>query len=329
MKSEKGFTLVELVMVIAILSIVSTLAVNRIGALREKAARRVSIANQQSLGRAVETFLAIGDAGLNRLDSLIDAGTSDSGTAGYDFDDRGAMGAVGGLYRGPDDEYDGLSAEQIREKNSGLYDDGPSSLVSVLCTYRASEAEAEALRKLGLKYVMRHNTHANASGSYAALPSSKYECDDKSVPQTLDGMDAELSACVAKTVTNGMVFAAVNPATHVGRTIFQACGQDLPSNKSLGESYDTATAAAEARASGGVLLAFGLGASSSIVGAAQGIDSVPYCEVLPRRFYRQYVLLFRLRSSGSGGASGTAAEFAGVLDPMGNTVAAARQALKN
>ena len=57
-RKRDGFTLIELIVVIAILSIISTLAVSRIGALREKAARKVSVANQQAIGRAVETFLA-------------------------------------------------------------------------------------------------------------------------------------------------------------------------------------------------------------------------------------------------------------------------------
>ena len=331
MKNTKGFTLVELIMVIAILSIVSTLAVSRIGAMREKAARRVSIANQQAVGRAVETFLAVGDSGLNRLDALIDAGTpvSDSVSEhGYDFSGTGSMGAVGGLYRGPDSDYGGLGVDKIREKNSGLYDEGSSSLVSVLCTYRINADEADALRKIGLRTVLQHNTVANASGSYALLPSAKYVSDDGTIPQALDGMDAELSACVARFVTNGMVCAAVNPASHLGRTVFQACGQDLPSDKKWNETYDETEAAAEVRATGGPLLAFGLGASASIIGAPQGLDAAPYCEILPQRFYRQYILLFRIRSSGSGSVSGMGAEFAGVLDPMGNTIRAARHALK-
>lgn len=313
---HEGFTLIELIVVIAILSIISTLAVSRIGALREKAARKVSVANQQAIGRAVETFLALNDGKLNRLDSLIDAGTSDSGAEGYDFSDQGGVGSVGGLYRGPDDQ----TTETIREKNGGVHD----GLAAVLCTYRVSAREAEALRRLGLAYVMRHNTFASG------YPFQHYgKGDDGTVPQAADGLDAELSACIAKSVTNGMAFAAVNGKTDLGRAIFQACGQELLPTANWGAGYDDNTVKTEIKATGGPLLAFGLGNSASIIGAAQGgLDVAPYSEVIPAKYYRQYILLFRLRTAGSGSVSSVTAEFAGVLDPQGNTIRAARHALK-
>ena len=73
MKARKGFTLIELVMVIALIAIVSTLAVGRIGDMRRTAARKVSIANQQAVARAVETFISLHDGRLDRLDWLMDA----------------------------------------------------------------------------------------------------------------------------------------------------------------------------------------------------------------------------------------------------------------
>ena len=309
MKAKEGFTLIELIVVIAILSIISTLAVNRIGALREKAARKVSIANQQSIGRAVETFLALNDGKLNRLDALVDVGAHSS-DVGYNF-------GTENLYDGPDN----ATPDQL-EKNAGL----DPALLSVLCTYVVTNNEATALQRLGLTYVMQHNTHATG------FPSTYDDnrCDDGSVPQAVDGLDAELSACVAKSVKSGMVFAAVNGKTHLGRTIFQACGQELLSTKSWSESYtDDDAVKTEIKATGGPLLAFGLGSNASIIGAAQGgLDAAPYSEVIPAKYYRQYILLFRLRTSGSGSVSSVTAEFAGVLDPQGNTIRAARHALK-
>ncbi len=319
--AQSGFTLIELIMVIAILSIISTLAVNRIGAIRDRAARKVSVANQQAVGRAVETFLALNDGGrLNRLDALVDAGTAATGAAGYDFTARSAAGTVGGLYRGPDDD----TSEAVRERNSGLYDAGGSSLVDLLCLYRVNAAEAEALHRLGLKYVMQHDTYATG------YPYQHYgKGDDGTVPQAADGLDAELSACVAKFVTNGMAFAAVNGATDLGRAVFQSCGQELLPTANWGSGYNEDTVRAEIAATGGPLLAFGLGSNASIVGAAKGgIDAAPYSEALPAKYYRQYILLFRLRTTGSGSVSAVTAEFAGVLDPMGNTIRAARHLLR-
>lgn len=305
--TRSGFTLVELLMVIAIIALISTLAVNRFGGISDRASRKVSVANQQAIGRAVDTFLALNDGKLNRLDALVDAGTSLSGSEGYTF-------TTDNLYKGPHD-----ATPEQREKNDGL----DASLLGVLCTYRINRGEAAALQRLGLSYVMQHNTHATG------YPAQHYTNDDGSIPQALDGLDPELSACVARAVTNGMVFAAVNPKTDLGRTIFQACGQGLLNNKNWGQSYDEATVLAEVKATGGPLLALGLGSSSSIIGASQGgLESAPYSEVIPSKYYRQFILLFRLRQAGSGSVSTVSAEFAGVLDPQGNSIRAARHALK-
>ena len=67
---KKAFTLIELLMVIAIIGIISTLAVSKLGGVREAAARKVSLANQKAVERAVEAYLA-SDGRLNRLDSLL------------------------------------------------------------------------------------------------------------------------------------------------------------------------------------------------------------------------------------------------------------------
>ena len=320
MNNRNGFTLIELIVVIAILSIISTLAVNRIGALRERAARMVSVAAQQSAGRAVESFLTVNDGKLNRLDALVDAGTSLSDGAGYDFGDRGAIGSVGGLYRGPDD----VVTEAVRERNSGLWDEGDASLVGLLCLYRVNGAEAAALRRLGLHYVLQHDTYADGT-AYSHYGTG----DDGSVPRPANGLEPELSACIVRTVTNGMAFAAVNGMTEAGRAVFRACGQELLSTATGAGGYNEAAVKAEIAATGGPLLAFGLGAEASIVGAARGgIDSAPYSEIIPARYYRQYILLFRLRTAGTGSATPVTAEFASVLDPCGNTIPAARQGLK-
>lgn len=318
LSNRSGFTLIELIVVIAILSLLSTLAVNRIGAIRDRAARSVSVANQLAAGRAVETFLVSNDGKLDRLDSLLDAGTSDSpSSTGYDFHGLGGIGTVGGLYRGPDD----TTTEAVRDRNSGLFDEGPSSLVSALCLYRVAPAEAAALRRLGLQYALRHTTYATDS------PYERYgKGDDGSIPAVADGLDPELSACIVTAVTNGTAFAAVNPATEAGRAAFRACGQNLLSTEESG-TYDENAAVEEALATGGPLLALGLGPSASIVGAARGgLDTAPASEILPAKYYRRYILLFRLRKSP---ASVVTAEFAGVLDPLAHSVSSARLTLKD
>ena len=125
-----------------------------------------------------------------------------------------------------------------------------------------------------------------------------------------------------------MRFAAVNPMTDLGRTVYQACGQELMNTKNWGESYTESEVRAEVAASGGPLIAFGLGESASIVGKADaGLEGAPRATFVQKKFYSRYILLFRLKTIGSGSVSETIPEFAGVLDCCGNTVRAAQHVI--
>lgn len=326
---KKGFTLIELLLVIALIAIVSTLAVTKLGGINESSARKVSLANQQAVGRGVDAFLAIGPGRLNRLDSLIYAGDGGApvfgSAAGFDFDTVSTAEGANGLYMGPSDSTDAVRDES----NSGL----TAELRSVLCLYTLTKAEADALAtQLGLKYVMAHTAYADA-GAYE-FPSRHYPKDraygDGSVPNASDGLHANDSACVATAVTNGMVVAAVNPKTDLGRTIYQACGQELLNNKNWGETYDENEVKQEVAATGGPLIAFGLGDTASIVGDSKaGLEAAPYATFPHKKYYSRYILLFRLRATGGGSVTVTIPEFAGVLDCSGNTIRAARHIVRD
>lgn len=320
MKTKAGFTLIELVMVIVILAIISSLAVTKFGSMREDSARKVSIANQQAISRAVETYLAVNHGTeLNRLDSLIDEGTPVEGTEGFDFDARSGNDTVGGLYRGPVDLGE-LSRATVEEKNRGIHE----NLLDFLCLYRISEVEAKAFHRIGLEYVMRHNTYATGK------PYDRYgHNDDGSIPQEEDGLDPAASACMVRTVTNGMAFAVINPKTDPGRLVYQSCGQELLLTREAGQSYTDQEVTDQVAATGGPLLVLGLGERCSMIGKTHaGLETAPYSEALPLEYYRQYLLLFRLRKTGAMGVNSVVAEFAGTLDPEGNTIHSARKLLR-
>ena len=316
-------------MVVALIAIVSTLAVSKLGGVREGAARKVSLANQKAVERAVDAFLTNGGR-LNRLDSLVYAGDGGApifGSAAGDFDFAAVSTAEGraGLYMGPSAD----AGEDVREAhNSGL----SPELRSVLCLYSLSAAQAAALdARLGLRYVMAHTAYADSDPrSYPAVHYPKDRAyGDGTVPNASDGLDANDSACVATAVTNLMVVAAVNPMTDLGRTIYQACGQELMNTKGWGERYTESEVRSEVAATGGPLVAFGLGESASIVGKADaGLDSAPYATFALKKHYSRYILLFRLKTVGSGSVSQTLPEFAGVLDCDGSTMRAAQHMIK-
>ena len=324
---KKAFTLIELLMVIALIAIVSTLAVSKLGGVREVSARKVSLANQKAVERAVEAYLVNGGR-LNRLDSLLYAGDGGApltgGTEGdFDFTAISTAESRNGLYLGPSDD------ESARiEQNSGITPD----LQKILCLYTLNRAQAEALNtRLGLRHVMAATAYADAAQT--AFPSLHYDKDraygDGTVPNASDGLDPNASFCVATLVTNSMRFVAINPMTDLGRTVYQAYGQELMNTKSWGETYTESEVRAEVAAKGGPLLAFGLGDAASIIGKSDaGLEDAPYATFVQKRYYSRYILLFRLKTIGAGSVSQVIPEFAGVIDCEGNTVRAAQHVIK-
>lgn len=297
---RSGFTLVELVMVIAILAIISTFAVGKFSGIQKQAARQVSIANMQNAGRLVESYITVNKGNLNRLDSLVNYGAQSPSFEGF-----GEFTGTG-LYSGPDS-----ALQAVREKNAGL----APGLGEVLCVYALSAAESEALyNDIGLRFVMRH--WRDVSAAPGTIGDDGAAVEDASV-----ALDPELSACVATTNRQGLLCAAVSGITDAGRAVYRDFGQELLPTDRTPSSTD---ARDEIMATGGPLLAFGLGESASIVGAARcGIDAAPYSDAIQSKYYRQYILLIRLRGSGSA----VSAEFAGVIDPEGNTIRSARRLL--
>ncbi len=328
---KKGFTLIELLMVVAIIAIISTLAVSKVGGVKEASARKVSLANQAAVERAVSSFLVSGGR-LNRLDSLIYAGEGGAPIFGakegdFDFDTVSTAEGREGLYLGP--SADGSSTIAVREEqNSGI----TPGLKKVLCLYTLGKSQVEALSsRMGLKYVMAHSAFADAADN--EYPAAHYyqtrAYGDGTIPNAINGLDANASAMVATVITNGMTVAAVNPMTDIGRTIYQSMGQELLNTQPYGTPYDENEVRAEVKAKGGPLLAFGLGDNCSAIGKANaGLESAPYASYANKRFYSRYILLIRLKTLGEGSVGQVIPEFAGVLDCCGNTIRAAQSIVR-
>lgn len=308
--AKSGFTLIELLMVIGILAIITTLALSKFSSLRESSAQRLSLSNQSMIQGAVDTYLALNSAeGLNRLDALIDFGTvaGSGGTFNYTLNDTNA---VGGIYRGPK-PFDPVKNNSNKGMDSGL--------AKALCVYYLNSSEAAALKKLGLNYVLR--SVVAAAAGYGGYGSG----EDGSLILVQNELDPQLAPAVATTVASGLACAAIDPRYATGSLIYQACGQNLAVTNWVGQNVADVDVNATLKNVGGKLLAFGLNENASLIGKGNGgLMATPYSEVLPKEYYRQYILLIRLKTSGSGMVSTTSAEFAGVLDPQGNTIRSAR-----
>ena len=88
----------------------------------------------------------------------------------------------------------------------------------------------------------------------------------------------------------------------------------------LGTDVDAAFE--QVKATGGALLAFGLGADATIVGDnLAGLEVAPLATYPNKKFYRQYILLFHVDTSTPAGRL----DYVGALDPCGFTIQQARK----
>lgn len=335
-----GFTLIELIMVIAILAIISSLAISKFIDLKEKSAARVNISSMQNLQRAVETYIASADqkTGLfSQMDALLDVGSSgtwlgEEGT--YDFSNsKKAIDAssVPGIYRGPKSLVaiaDGggnvtdstQSLEQQRERNQGI----TQKLADILGIYYLKDREVQTLKDYGISVYLLHNYTA---GQASALGLRE---GDGNLPTVNGGPGFRVhqTPFYPSILTNGSPVVVINPATSTGRSIFKAFGYDpkfdadtLTQIKNgdpdqMGEQLYSSGFPHQVTVR---LICFGLGSACAF--AQKALDTVPRDMVLGREYYSQYLLVFKQETMGR---SGFKVSFAGVLDPEGNCIDDAR-----
>ena len=316
-QSRAGFTLVELLTVIAIIAIISTLAIQKLSGLKIDAKEKVNLANVVRIGNALETHVAAsGDkARFDRLDALTLYGAS-RGSDG----DTSALSQTAALMIYTNETNRGLSPSLWNGPFNAYF-----AAVPVLGTYYLTEAEARALHDdLGMDYIMR----GTDGGRFTVGDDTAWLSDDVKDPLRC--------ASIATFVTNGLAVAAVNPGATVGDVpvgadIYKACGERVyfamegrtASIVAGGAKRTDNRAAFEALREGeGILLAFGIGDNASIVGSnLSGLDSAPVCAAVDSAEYGRYLVLVRLVR---GSADTVRAEYAGVMDARGRTAAMLR-----
>lgn len=336
---KSGFTLIELIMVIVVLAIISSLAISKFVDLKEKSAKRVNISSIQNLQRAVETYIVSADqqyGNFSRVDALLDVGPSGAwtGSAGtYDFSDtKKAIGSGGipGIYRGPksvtrienangeasvDSGTESLDTQ--REQNQGI----PSTLVNKIGIYYLTATDAEMLRKAGVSSYLLHNYTAGQASALGFTAGN----DNLPLVNGGPGFRADMSPFYPAILTNGSPVVVLNPATSL--STFKAFGCDPELNYDTMQQVNSRTS--DKAALGEQLYAdqkvttrlfcFGLGSACAF--AQKALDTVPRSEVYGREYYRQYILVFKQTTTAQ---SGMKVSFAGVIDPDGNSVSDAR-----
>jgi len=82
-KKKKGFTLIELIIVIAIIAILAAVAIPKFGEVRKDAALKADIANAKTIANAATALMADGDLEDNTYTVDDDTTTNTNGIEGY------------------------------------------------------------------------------------------------------------------------------------------------------------------------------------------------------------------------------------------------------
>lgn len=346
--TNSGFTLIELMLVVAVIAILSVLAIGKFGDLRKEAARKTNVANIKNITRTINAEIARKDGEMMRgmfayAESLVDcaegggdvlgsAGTYQTRASWYD----GQGGVVPGIYCGIKrtgivKNAEGIGTDEIadistaHESNVGLEPlaKGTTSRGTTtpakLCLYYLNDTDVEKLRDAGLSIVSRHN-YSNQQSSTLNWSSSVYATRmGLHAVGGGPGMRADLSASYPIVLTNGSAVAMLNPAA--SESIYRDLGLDYKSTINIsGLSDEDPKTYFDKGICTQRIFAFGLGRDCEAT--TKFFENAPRCPTLDKTHYRNYLLLFA-QSMGNGN-SGTGVSFVGVIDPAGNTAKAAQ-----
>lgn len=321
----RGFTLIELVLVVAVLAIIATIAVGKFADLRKQAAKKAALASLVNIQRTLNTEIARADSVKNMFDyveSLIDVSPSGSwtGTEGeYDWD-KNTVGAIPGIYRGIKQvgvvyNAGGVTTgtistlEEARRSNTGITDD----LADMCGIYYLTEREAEALENVGVSRVLLHNYTNGQSHNQNGLIKESDFASENGLPFLNGGPGhrPDMSAFYPSVLTNGSPVVVLNPAET--KDIYRSLGVDYDITEDLSDSLSNP----EDYFLKGIcprLVLFGLGRSSTPT--AKYFEAPPRYEALDKTEYRNYILVFSLLTGT--GNRGVRASFVGVITPEGS-----------
>jgi prepilin-type N-terminal cleavage/methylation domain-containing protein len=344
-----GFTLIELIIVIAILAFVSVVGIRSYGNLRDIQARKMNVANIKRIQHALVTYEAIhkeqGSSGFfKNFDSLIDVsangpwygaeGTIDWGTLVTEgsstyLDARevhgglgiydGSWKVLGALYNASGQGSGSVaSLADAQAENLGMRSTG---LFKSLGIYYLSAADATLLKDAGVTQVLLHNPSSQqASGqrrngfAKAAISDDGWTQEGLKTPGGGGpGFRPDMSAFYPVALTNGLPVAILNPSS--------AAYADFGYMKDVTNATSSAHLTTLVSGQTTKLLAFGIGINAECVKSSLGLGDAPYDPVYDKKNYRQYIAVFAITTGGQGTPS--TCRLAGVVDPAGNTVRAA------
>lgn len=349
--ARQGFTLIELIIVIAILAFVTVVGIRSYGNLREVQARKMNLANIKRVQHALVTYETIhreeGTTGFfKNFDSLIDVeaggawleagrqGQIDWGTvSGGSCDARtihGGLGIYDGSWKVLGATYNAVgqgsgnvaTLAEAQDENRGMRDTG---LYKSLGIYYLSTNDVALLRNAGVSQVLLHNpstqqaSGTRRNGFCTALDDNGYTPDGlKSPGGGGPGFRPDMSAFYPISVTNGLPVAIIRPNS----SVYADFGYEVtfPNTSPSASELTTAVSGQTTK-----LVAFGIGQNAECVKNSVGLGEAPYNPAFDKKNYRYYIAVFAITTRGQGTPS--TCHLAGVIDCAGNTYRAASQAV--
>ncbi len=340
---RNGFTLIELIIVIAIVAIVTALAIGKFADVRKISALRANAVNIKNIDRTVRTAIATKELKGESMkdmfaycESLVDCAPGGGDAVGapgeYAWSDAwydGTGGVVPGIYCGIKataalENASGIGTGQIAELSQAHEQNvGLGAFAAKLGLYylrenvkvqRATINEVSSLDEAGIRIVSRHN-YANAQASSTWNWSASVYQTRYNLHSTGGGPGArpDLSAAYPVVLTNGCAVAILNPVKC--EAIYRDLGLDFASTNDVA---GISAASPETYFEKGIcqrVIVLGLGRDSEI--NTKYFENLPRNETLDKTYYRNYLLCFAM-NNGTGNA-GTLVKFAGVIDSQGNT----------
>ena len=334
MHAKRGFTLIELILVVGIVAIISVIAIGKFADVRKTAARRANVANIKNIDRTVRTALATIDMKEERVkgtfaycESLVDCAMGGGDATGAEgeyawsdawYDGRG--GIIPGIYCGikystavanANGTTTGVVAEleSAHETNVGL-----GAFANSLGLHYLTEREVAALDEAGIRIVSRHNyANSQAAATWRWADSEYARTYGLHATGGGPGMRPDLSAAYPVVLTNGSAVAVLNPVKC--ESIYRDLGLDFAPTNNMGGLSASSPETYFQRGICKRVVVLGMGRDSEI--NTKYFENLPRNETLDKTFYRNYLLCFAM-NNGTGN-SGYTVTFAGVIDSQGNT----------
>ena len=296
-----GFTLVELLVVVAIIAIISTLALNLLGSAQQEAAETANISNLRRLQSNVTTYRAMHNNSLpDKFDSLIrsdvDTTIAADQTIAIGFNNQEFIYATNKIvqifYCGTDtnDDWKADTGKYFK----GLSDHNTTGFGNSLAIARLTQSDVDSLKAVGITTTYDVNPNVDA---FHGTPSY-----------------------VSNALAAGDYVAIVNPkASRNGQSVYKDFGVDFSDTNAYpratgGDLDDTGIAnALKAKR----FFVFGIGPNTTWIGDQKsGLQEAPECAILPDGYYNRYFLVVAMQ----GGPNDMTVLYpAGVLDSTGKT----------